>query len=237
MKRLYIVLTVVLSSFLLLTGREVKADTYSQEIDLSLINEDFLSFKEFVESSINSLDNSSSYFFIVYTDNDYVAYVVKNSSSTISPHRLSLNSNSTYIYNNPTFSFYRCKYSSKSCSYVGSPTFNLSDSSTFLLYTNVELTLYKSNSIIYTSVDKSWVTSSDSEKKYFSVYDVYQEVSSQPEESEPVDNTPILTDFYSIVIEKFGYLCGVIVSNYIYLSIFVIILIIILFELIFRRRL
>lgn len=51
-----------------------------------------------------------------------------------------------------------------------------------------------------------------------SLYDIW--LSQQP--PPPVDNTPLLTDFYTLVLDKIVLICDFFTSSYVYLSIFVI---------------
>ena len=68
---------------------------------------------------------------------------------------------------------------------------------------------------------------------YLPIYDLYLKVS---EISDPhKEEKEVLESFYSLCIEKLKYLAEVFVSNYIYLAIIVIFIIIFIFKLINRR--
>ena len=63
---------------------------------------------------------------------------------------------------------------------------------------------------------------------------MYSEIFGSSEEI-VVDNTPLLTSFYSTVIDRVSFLAEEISDNYIYLSIFGIFILIFFIELIRRR--
>ena len=237
MKRLYIVLTFVLSSFLLLSGRKVKA--YEYTADLSLINEDFFTIKENAEKLLEEDTTHSDYYFILRANSSYYVYVPDNFTEPYS----CIYSGETELTFNPKPRFYRIdavrpNFSLSFPSYTGNFYLYAYKSSFIYLYSNFVFPVgnCSTESLTIKYGDREKVVNNGNNLP--SLYDLYLEINNpDPEEPEPVDNTPILTDFYTTVIEKINYLCEVIVSNYIYLSIFVIILIIILFELIFRRYL
>ncbi len=67
-----------------------------------------------------------------------------------------------------------------------------------------------------------------------SYYDLYQEYILTP--SGPVDEYPVITSFFTLVLNKFSFITDYFSSNYIYLSIFVIFLLV-SFLLLIKRRL
>ena len=239
MKRLYIVLTVFLSSFLFLFTKEVKAADYTQEIDFSLINNDFISLKNQVEDFINEDTSYSDYYYIFYdSDSSYKAYVFSQYKWNFK--LFTINSSGFRI---DGVSYMNCiVLTLDSSPSVESIVFNnfYFNSTKVLLYTNFENIEFYSGEALFTLGDQSFVFNSQSEDRFFPLYNMYMNLYGEYSPSDnpvPVDNTPILTNFYTTVIEKINYLCGVIVGNYVYMSIFVIFILIILIELIFRRRL
>ena len=251
-KKIYIVLTVVLSSFILLSGREVKADTYTQEIDLSFISSNsfyqdayqqsdyFYRLKEATESLLFSEGLSGYYIIIANSSGTLSSYIFEN-NDWISRRYLEVTSSYTRLYHNPGFSYKYVRYNSNLDSFSLSSGFSSSTSFKFdltniLVFTNIDLYINSSNSIIYTLGEDSWVTTSESEEKFFTLYDIYQDYYSISR-PEPVDNTPELTTFYTLVLTKIVYFCNYMASNTLFLTMLVIIIIIFIFELIFRRRL
>ena len=239
MKRLYIVLTVVLSSFLLLLGREVKAD----EITIN-ISDDFISFMDNNLSTLISIAENK-----LLEDSNFVDYFIFYNPNFIDNRRVkifyftTINGVNSFRYYNSNFhstgypnnNTLICYYSEELVLSSCSTNNNRIDGQP--LYASFELSFnFYDGDYTYNFMngDFSYLLINDVVNHFPTIYELKNYWYA---ESDTVDNTPILTNFYTTVIEKINYLCGVIVGNYVYMSIFVIFILIILIELIFRRRL
>lgn len=227
MKKLYIIITLFVSSFFLFNS-DVKATTYYSTLDFSLINDDFFLFKSKVDFYVSDNSNLDGNYVIFY-DNGYYAVAYTSSSThnfSATNSALSFSSFSSYLLsldNGVISSVYNQYY--YSFNVIPSRGSNL-----YLLYSNFDIPF--SHTIVFSYADSTFNIPSDS-LKFPSLYGIYEEkfvpVDPHFEEKEKISN------FYTLCIEKLSYLVTSIVSNYIYLSIFGIFILIIIFELIKRR--
>ena len=239
MKKFSIFLPVLVASFFLLLPN-VRAEEYTYTIpdDVISFTKDNLSIiKNSVENFIdnNSDIYSSSYIIDYYpaiSDYKYSVYIFKKK----------YNLNRIYLMQHPSWKL--TLYEDSQCDWLflsddfSSVSYRQSCDNFipqiyyyhFILYSNFDFSyLDSSNSFIYIFKDTQFTEPISNDLKFSTIYDMYNEYY-----SEPPDNTPILTNFYSVVGSKVGWLGEQIVSNYIYLSIIGVFILIFLIE--FIRR-
>lgn len=232
MKKMFYALALIVSSFFLF-NIEVKADneyvvTYPDNF-LELINDNFFTVREY---AISNLDNeypyyillaerySNNYFIYYYSYSDFISVGrswFKNSSSDAKMILYYVNGRTPSVYNNNAITL-------------------TSDTVYLVLDSNMNI-FYDPYSLQINYLDKSYIVNSTN--KFLTTYDIYKEVNGIGEET---DNThdnelSIIQSFYEVSISKISYLAESISSNYIYLSIFGVFILIFVFELIFRRYL
>ena len=216
MKKLLIIMTLFISSFFLFNG-DVKADvTISDgEID-TYITDDFLA----------SLDviNSRGYKVVVINYTDSYRYFIFNDSSTvsISSTLFKVTGVTWYKWSGTGFSILTSNYS-----------ISYGLSAIKIIYSSFDVFPTNAFNVIYN--DLTYSVGPD--KNFITYYDIYEDLNSVPEENPHQPEIDKLSNFYSLVIDKLSYLAEAIVSNYIYLSIIVIFILIFIFKLIFRRYL
>lgn len=230
MKKLYLIITLFISSFFLFNSY-VKADypfivNYEDNV-LELINDEFFIVRDLVIDYANK--NSYNYIIWLYSSK-YEIFFIDSSNKVFTSIGRTWFENSTLL-----FDYYNINLDTKELSFLSTYRFTRPSSSiSFLLDSNMDI-YYNPYSLNINYKDNTYVV--DSSTKLKTIYDIYLEFggvvpdNSHQEEIEKVGN------FYTVVIDKLGYLAEIIVSNYIYLSIIVIFLVIFLFKLIFRRHL
>ncbi len=240
MKRLFMIITLFISSFFLFSFK-VNAKEYTKEVDFSLI-ETTLSLKEKLDVFIETDVNYSDYYFI-YSDNGEIKYYIIRLNGSLD--NLSIITDSLYFglkYNASLKFGTNLNY----IDLIGGASSNifylshLNKPSSHLLYMNFDYYFTSGNSsITYNYNDFSITNSISSGNKLLTLYDVYLEYQKYLGLNDSVHKEELnkLSSFYSIVIDKLNYLSDVIVGNYIYLSIIVIFILIFVFKLIFRRYL
>lgn len=225
-KSLFIALFLVLSSFFFISIKEVEATEISFNINFDNINEDFFKVKSSAEDFMAK--NNYQEFVIVKKDLYYVYFFEDNFESVncnvfdndFAPY-VYYNQNE-YKYNDvllrtgsSSSSFGPYDYSSFSNILYSTFTFIFKDSSNNLIlnYANTSLQVNNLDTIPL-------------------VYDLYLK---SLEVSDPhLGEKEVIANFYTICIEKIKYLGEQIVSNYIYLSMLVILILIFIIELIRR---
>lgn len=250
MKRLFINIFMLFSSFFLFS--DVKAATLEPEIDLSLINEDFFQIKESAENFVKEDETYSDDFIIyIYGSSLYVSFYKLNNTYIpnctfrsseylrcfIAPSGVSLD---RYVYNKTKESLIKSSTIGYNQNYI---SYKKGDSMTFvLLYSTFDIDFKKyngSSSIVYKINDFSSIIYDDDTYKFKSLYMIKKDYDLFIGNKELVhrEEENNLKSFYTLCIEKIGYLATVIVGNYIYLSIFAIFILIFIFSLIKRRYL
>lgn len=219
MKKLYMIITLFVSSFFF-ASYEVKA-SYKEITDLDIstyITDDFLLSHE------EAIARGWKYI-VVYDSGTYKYFVLQNNSGntvhyTLDSSNLKLSGVTWYRWSNNKFSSvisnYNVTFSSSSISIIDSSSDIFPTSSFDIVYNNI---FYPA------TIDKKIIT----------VYDVYNDLINGPSGNPHQEEIEKVDSFYTLCIEKLGYLGEKIVSNYIYLSIFGIFILIIIFELIRRR--
>lgn len=238
MKKLLIIITLFVSSFFLFSLENVKAYEYNVELDFSLM-EDTLSLKEKLDVFIETDTTYSDYYFI-YSDNGTIKYYIFLLDSSLD--------NLKMIVNNYAFGI-NYSGSLKFGSYLSSISFNSgisnatlwmynSNNTSTILYFNFNIEYAVSgHTVTYNYDDFSYTETFVVGNKLSNLYDVYLKYQEHLGNKELIHKEEIekLGSFYTIVIEKLDYLVETIASNYIYLSIIVIFILIFVFLLIFRR--
>ncbi len=233
MKKLYMIITLFVSSFFLFNS-DVKAST-EVEVNISsldLINENF---KKNIDLADNYLLSSTVYdnYFIYYdSSNKMFKYIFYNSSNIVN------NNFSCYYYSNSfecgvisSYKFFN--YISWKNDFVnegGGIDFKIKDIN-YICYSS--LPIYLDDTLtLKINYNNMYFTLEPGDKMMF-LYDVYE--NQERLFDVHYDEKNSLSNFYNLCLNKLSYLTGIIVGNYIYLSIFGIFILIIIFELIRRR--
>ena len=215
----------------------VYADTYNYTIDDSntaLINDEMFSILE----NGKKLNSSNLPYYIFWYNKTQSSYSITffndvsgtNNTFTFSGSNITSNIDisSYFTYNYSTSSFDKTNISSITVSIkLNNNYIDLSS----IIDTNYPFKVYTFNHIYnltYSDCSFSFTTN-DNMPTLLSFYNSCGFVSNPH-----VDELNLLDSFYSLVIEKIIYLSDVFSSNYIYLSLFVVILIICLFEIVRR---
>lgn len=240
MKKIYISIIFTISLFFL-SCFEVKADAFSININSSefdLLNDEFYQLRE---SSIEYANQNNKFYIIAY---DYSG----NLKSYIFDKTIVMNVYvKDFITKDITLSYvgsydrYQIKDGlfKKNSSGVNM-TYQLFSSSgyqgyKFFMDTNYNVaTTYNGDdnsplSIVY----GDYIYNYEIYKPFPSLYEIY--VKSGAGGSDHTEEENILLSFYNLVIDRLSYLSTVFASNYVYLSIFVILILVFVFELIIRR--
>lgn len=236
-KSLFFALFLVLSSFFFISIKEVEATEINYNLD-SLYDYDSEEWSDRLNAINNILKQNSSRPYVVYfTDNRVVFFNIK-------PQRVFIDNSSLYIYcenDNVQYSVYRyangvlTTNGSSASSYYKYDYSNLSY--TIIKYVNFEgLILSNSPSqktLVYSY--NNFTLSFSRGESFLSLFDFYTEYKKNNIPVDPhLGEKEVIANFYTICIEKLGYLGDKIVSNYIYLSMLVILILIFIIELIRR---
>ena len=245
MKKLLTIIALFVSSFFFIFIEDAKAAEYEFNVDLSLINEDFYTFKSTMEEFIKNDTTYSDKFIIVVGNGTYQAIIfpLEHSYSV----RCTIYSNTWFnLQWGASGSFPRVKGTNNYTSYEISGNFANYDNyvyiSFFPVYANFDILMISdgySSTVTYKYEDFTTINTADGEDKFKTLYMINEEYQSFIGNSDLVHKEELekVESFYTTVIEKLSYLGEVIVSNYIYLSIIVIFILIFVFLLIFRRHL
>lgn len=215
-----------LTSFFLLLPN-VRADTSFTITDsqLSFLN-DLDSLKSIAIAS-SEYNDKGPYYLILKKDNNYIVnFRSSYSSSDICFNRYNIlfqTKRMYYFYSSDLSHIYQGGYLSEE---------NPFSSSFVYIYSNFPLSICVNGSSTFTfnNGNNTFSISYPTDSVFPSLYDLNSIWNSSPSS----DNTPILTNFYSVAGSKIGWLGEQIVSNYIYLSIIGVFILIFLIE--FIRR-
>ena len=228
MKKAFLVLTIFLSSFFLIFSRKVSARVYDVSLDFSLIPGNFSSIIEKFNDYIVPISSYTGNYFIA--SNASTAYVFRTSGS----YTMSFSATSISIFGNgcDTLSI----DNSDTVQLISAnSTCNIEVYSTIngygLLYSTFDLSLINKHTINYSYNDFSYTDSPQTTNKMTSLYDLYTLYSPQASTPTPIDT------FYTVIIAKIILLGNDFATNPILLTLLVILILIFLFELIFRRKL
>lgn len=218
-KSLVITLFLVLSSFFFISINEVEAYEINIE-NLDMINEDFFKLKELSEEYISS---SSEYdnFIIAKDGNKLYSYIFKYNNS----YSCSVNTDFLLRVNN---------YYKITVLYNGELIFNgggnLLMVRTLPYYSSLNFNL-DSNSTLTLKFEDRYFEINPGEK-LLTYYDVYKD--NQYFKDPHLGEKEVIANFYTICIDKLGYLGEQIVNNYVYLSMIVVLILVFIIELIRR---
>ncbi len=211
-KSLVITLFLVLSSFFFISIKEVKADVTVTDEDLSTyITEEILVMRE------KLIDRGYKYV-TVYdkTDKSYKNFILNNSSDsfTITKTKLSfigvlwLRKDLSSVIDNYTMSYELSRF------YVIDSSFDIFPTAEFnIIYNDLTFNVGPNN-------------------KYYTLYDIYNLGINPPDPHE--SEKQVIANFYTVCIDKLVYLGEQIVSNYVYLSMIVVLILVFIIELIRR---
>ena len=240
MKKFSIFLPVLMASFFLLLP-----NVRAEEITINITDDMFsklTNFESYIDTAnsfcINNNNISCDYFIRYHDDYSYPNsyFLINNSSSSpkvyLDGGKLRAN-NATqkFVFDSPTSL-------NTTSSFYNSSDWQMfqydSGSIRLFLYSSFDLPFrtIDNNTYIFTDGINSYSVVNDGSNYCPTLYDLYNEWHSAP--PTPPDNTPILTNFYSVAGSKIGWLGEQIVSNYIYLSIIGVFILIFLIE--FIRR-
>lgn len=235
MKKVFISFAILLSS-LFFFNLKVEAQEYNYDVDLSVFNETFYKVKDAADSYLETITEDT--YIIFYENNLYYVSFITSDKLSSKEYCVANDSSGIYFYSSSS-SLKRFKYDTSTNTLVNNGSFssnyiflykkvNILYSNSDILYrngTSITLTLnYDGYSIVHTT-DTSFSTLYHTLKKY-------QELSGSNSHEEEVS---ILNSFYSLCVSKLSFLAESIASNYIYLTMIVIVIVIFLFELIRRR--
>lgn len=211
-KSLVITLFLVLSSFFFISIKEVKADVTVTDEDLSTyITEEILAMRD-------KLIEKGYKYVTVYDKSDkaYKNFILNDSSDsfTITKTKLSfvgvlwLRKDLSSVINNYTMSYELSRF------YVIDSSFDIFPTAEFnIIYNDLTFNVGPNN-------------------KFYTLYDIYNLGINPPDPHE--SEKQVIANFYTVCIDKLGYLGEQIVSNYVYLSMIVVLILVFIIELIRR---
>lgn len=217
----------VLSSFFFISIKEVKADDpfivdFSSDV-LNSIDSEFFS----VRNSVIEYANLNSLNYLLFRKNDnFMIYFSKKDSFT-STGRSWLENNSE------SFSYASCSSENLELKFGTRDSYNIIYSTSDLKYLlDSTMSVYYSPHEVQINYNgKSYLVNSTT--KFKTIYNLYLESGGEipdPHKSEK----QIIANFYTICIDKLGYLGEQIVNNYVYLSMIVVLILVFIIELIRR---
>ena len=240
MKKLLIIMTLFMSSFFLFCHKEVKASSYTFNLDFTLLNEKFNNVKNAVENYILTDTTYSDNYIIFYYKNDYYVHLLPLGEENSSYFYYGIGLKLYISSSTPGRPFFSSDYTKIVNIISGSSDYNYVYREMIPLYANYDIIMTSdtaNSTITYNYEDFTSINIANGTDKFKTLYMLYQEYNGLGEEEENPHKEELekVGSFYNIVIEKLSYLGEVLVSNYIYLSIIVIFILIFVFLLIFRR--
>ena len=235
MKKLYIILALIMSSFFFYSS-DVRADTTTYEVIESEFNNFTEDFSNLRELTIANLNETYSYYIILYhkSKSRLTAYLFESTSNAqvffsngIGIYLSVSGAYKNYYLNGSNFTesgsgsnYYStlCSVNGTTCTYL-----SLLDTNFDLSYTSGSTFNIKYNDLLYEITVGSKVPN---------LYEIYLDSIEVPDIHE--EEKQILSNFYNLVIEKIVLLSNYIINNYIFLSFVGIIILIFLIELIRR---
>lgn len=239
MKKGFIITFIVLLSSFFFISNEVKAEEYvCSEDRMSFINDNFLLYRQ----KVIDYSNSNNYKYLIkyweYGKKYLTIFFTSSFDSFSIDSRFEFNSNTI---NNPSSIISNIKMVEYYENELVSADFsNLRDDTSFsvsfdnFLLLDLSFSIYyigDSDPFTFTCNNKSFIF--DDNNKYLSLYDLY--LLDNPLDNPHQEEIDKLESFYTVVIDRLGYLSKEMSSNYIYLSIFAIFVFIFVIELIRRR--
>lgn len=228
MKKSFIVtLFLVLSSFFFISIKEVKADDpFIVDLPNDVLNSIDLEFFSVRDSVIEYANANSLKYLLFRINSNYLIYFSEKDSFTSTGRSWLENSSENFIYASCSSEKLELQFSAKNNNKITFSTNYLKylvDSTMSVYYSPYEVQInYNGNSYLVNSTTK-----------FKTIYDLYLESGGEvpdPHKSEK----QIIANFYTICIDKLGYLGEQIVSNYVYLSMIVVLILVFIIELIRR---
>lgn len=242
MKKIYILVIFTISLFFFSFSSVSAATTYNYTFtdnDFSYINDDFLNIRTKTLDYINNSENYN-YYAISYDlqNNRYIVYMLETTELSFdrefgnydqyyyvqvlsSVRRFVLeNDNLTEI--GPSSKFHVYVITDGVISYYNLLDFN------FDVYPRQSFCNYVN--LIFNYNDKNHVFLQ--EEKVPSLYDLYIEWEVGEKYDSHEEEKNVLLNFYNLVIEKIGFLVNMFTGNYVYLSVFVVLILIIILEIV-----
>ena len=225
-KSLFFALFLVLSSFFFISIKEVEATEMSFDISFDNINDDFFKVKSLAEDLM--VEKNYKEFIIVKKDLYYVHFF-KDSFESINCNIYNNNLSCYAYYQKQQYKYYNDVLSSGSSSTNFSPY-------DYSVFTNI---LYSTFTFIFkdssNNLNLNYANTNLQVNNLDTIPLVYDLYLKSSELSDPhLGEKEVIANFYTICIEKIKYLGEQIVSNYIYLSMLVILILIFIIELIRR---
>ena len=215
-KSLVITLFLVLSSFFFISIKEVKADVTITDEDLSTyITEEILVMRA-------KLIEKGYKYVTVYdkADKSYKNFILDGTAS---------GGIATFTMNNTNFSFTGVTWRRKDLSVVISNyAMSYELSSFYIVDSSFDIFPTAEFNIIYNDL----TFNVGSNNKFYTLYDIYNLGINPPDPHE--SEKEVIANFYTICIDKLGYLGEQIVNNYVYLSMIVVLILVFIIELIRR---
>lgn len=247
MKKTCLVLTLILSSFFIF-NLDVKADEVSYNVDFDFLSDDFLLYKQSVDEFISNDLSLGKNYIIYFEDNKTLPSnpkkVYRVLFCEIDDIQVIYWKDNVYL--QPLVSITAktfTNYVLNSSSYTVSNTIALLERKNSILY-NVLYSTFNINTrndgqiVNLVSDDYIMTFNFNGNDSYPTFYDMYLEKNGDLVLQDPhKDEKEALESFYTICISKLCYLAEEIVSNYIYLSMLVILILVFVFLLVFRRLL
>lgn len=249
MKRLLINTIMLFSSFFFFSN--VEAAIIEPEIDFTLLNDNFYKIKEAAENFVKE-DTSYSDDFLIYYSYGYYVYFLKLNYTYIpnctvydsSNYRLrcflaSSGSIDRFFYSSTSNSFFKSGTEAYNQNYIVYKKTSSSLDFVFL-YSTFDIDFKKYNgsiSVVYNYNDFSTTITDSGTDKIKTLYQLNYEYNTFIGNKELVhqEESNKIKSFYNLCIEKIVYLATIFADSYIYLSIFVIFILIFIFSLIKRR--
>lgn len=230
MKKFVITFTLIVSSFFFLFTDVKAASTFDITIDNFdvLKSEDFLNFQNAVSEY---LENNPQYVYYVFVSSSTV-YVYPEGFDLYSCNNFTTYVICNFFHQARVLSWSNGKLLTGSTSSNGN--FNLM-SNFYFLYTNMKFVFDGGNQADILNIhyldNLIKITYGDTIPSLYDLSLIYD----NPIKEDHKEQIEILTNFYTVSIEKIEYLVEKIISNYVYLSIIVIFILIFIMKLIFRR--
>lgn len=227
MKKVILSFAIVLSSFFIFNFKVKALSEYSFDISFDNINEDFFKVKSLAEDYLTNSDYDN---FVIYSINSniYVYFFNLNDSKIVCKNFVGFTCFiNTYVYN------YEFSSTSLNLKKIGESNYPQFKEPNNFLYSSAKVSMEDVN---VTFSYGTFIYKINENDNYLPLYDFYLKYNDifVPEEPHK-EEKQVLESFYSLCIEKLKYLAEVFVSNYIYLAIIVIFIIIFIFKLINRR--
>lgn len=207
---------------------KVSANTYTYNLSPSVY--DIFTADGFYDFFNNNFSNATNYAiqksdtqFLFYIDTNISSYSCSNGGVTFAYCSASPPGSTTW----KEFSF--PPFVIKGTAYDSWKSKNLSySSSSYIIASSTPLVASDFNTYVFNIGDETYSCGTPTEHCIFptllDLYKMHHSDPTLPPEPEPEDNTPLLTTFYTVVIDKIGEICTFFTSNYLYLSVFVIFL-------------